>query len=50
VRTVRDGETLAQLANEAYGDPRLWRVIATQNDIDRPRFLATGRTLRIPAV
>jgi nucleoid-associated protein YgaU len=50
VRTVRDGETLAQLANEAYGDPRLWRVIATQNDIDRPRFLRTGDTLRIPAV
>jgi len=50
VRTVRDGETLAQLANEAYGDPRLWRAIATQNDIDRPRFLATGQTLRIPAV
>jgi len=50
VRTVRDGETLAQLANEAYGDPRLWQVIATQNDIDRPRFLAIGQTLRIPAV
>jgi hypothetical protein len=50
VRTVRDGETLAQFANEAYGDPRLWRTIATQNDIDRPRFLTTGQTLRIPAV
>jgi hypothetical protein len=49
VRTLRDGETLAQLANEAYGDPRLWRVIATQNDVDRPRFLTTGDTLRIPA-
>jgi hypothetical protein len=50
VRSVRDGETLAQLANEAYGDPRLWRVIASQNGIDRPRFLSTGQTLRIPAV
>ena len=50
VRTVRDGETLAQLANEAYGEPRLWRAIATQNDIDRPRFLTTGQTLQIPAV
>jgi nucleoid-associated protein YgaU len=50
VRTVRDGETLAQLANEAYGDPRLWRAIATENDIDRPRFLTSGQTLRIPAV
>jgi nucleoid-associated protein YgaU len=50
VRTVRDHETLAQLSNEAYGDPRLWRTIATQNDIDHPRFLTTGQTLRIPAV
>ena len=49
VRAVRDGETLAQLANEAYGDPRLWRTIATQNN-ERPRFLTTGQTLRIPAV
>ena len=29
VRTVRDGETLAQLAYEAYGQPGLWRPIAT---------------------
>jgi nucleoid-associated protein YgaU len=49
VRSVRDGETLAQFANEAYGEPRLWRVIATANNIDRPRFLTSGMTLRIPA-
>jgi hypothetical protein len=50
VRVVRDGETLAQLATEAYGNPRLWRVIAEANDIDRPRFLTSGTSLRIPAV
>jgi hypothetical protein len=50
VRSVRDGETLAQLANEAYGQPRLWRPIATENGIDRPRFLQAGQTLRIPAI
>jgi hypothetical protein len=50
VRTVRDGETLAQLANEAYGQPQLWRPIATANGIDRPRFLPTGLALRIPAL
>ncbi len=49
VRSVRDGDTLAELANEAYGEPRLWRVLATENDIDRPRFLTAGLTLRIPA-
>jgi nucleoid-associated protein YgaU len=50
VRAVRDGETLAQLANEAYAEPRLWRAIATQNNIDRPRFLVSGQTLQIPAI
>lgn len=50
VRAVRERETLAQLAGEAYGDPRLWRVIAEANDIDRPRFLVPGRTLRLPAI
>jgi hypothetical protein len=50
VRVVKDGETLAQLATEAYGNPRLWRVIAEANDIDRPRFLTAGTPLRIPAV
>jgi hypothetical protein len=50
VRTVRDGETLAQLAYEAYGQPGLWRPIATANGIDRPRFIQTGQTLTIPAL
>jgi len=50
VRVVGDGETLAQLATEAYGNPRLWRVIAEANDIDRPRFLISGTALRIPAL
>jgi hypothetical protein len=50
VRVVRDGETLAQLATEAYGNPRLWRVIAEANGIDRPRFLTSGTALKVPAV
>ena len=50
VRAVREGETLAQLADEAYGEPRLWRVIAQANGIERPRFLPVGMTLRIPAI
>jgi hypothetical protein len=50
VRSVRDGETLAQLANEAYGQPRLWRPIAMENGIQRPRFLRAGQALRIPAL
>jgi nucleoid-associated protein YgaU len=50
VRTVRDGDTLAQLAKEAYGQPRLWRPIADANGVDRPRFLQAGQTLVIPAI
>ena len=50
VRTLKEGETLAHLAQEAYGDPRLWRPIAEANDIDRPRFVPPGSTLRIPAL
>jgi hypothetical protein len=49
-RVLREGETLATLANEAYGDPRLWRVIAQANNVDRPRFVAPGTPLRIPAL
>lgn len=50
VRVLREGETLAHLATEAYGDPRLWRVIAEANAIDRPRFVAVGTPLMIPAL
>ena|SRR5947209_7851305 len=50
VRVLREGERLDQLAGEAYGNPRLWRVIAEENDIDRPRFVPTGTPLRIPAL
>lgn len=49
VRVLRE-ETLAQLAADAYGDPRLWRVIAEANDIDRPRFVPVGTPLRLPSL
>jgi hypothetical protein len=50
VRVLREGERLDQLAAEAYGNPRLWQVIAEENDIDRPRFVPPGTALRIPAL
>lgn len=49
VRVFREGETLAHVANETYGDPRLWRRIAQANAIPRPRFIPVGTALRIPA-
>lgn len=50
VHVFKAGETLAGLADRAYGDPRLWTVIARANDVDRPRFVAPGTPLRIPAL
>lgn len=50
VRVLREGETLATIANEAYGDPRLWRSIAAANGIERPRFIPPGTALKVPAL
>jgi nucleoid-associated protein YgaU len=50
VRVLREGETLASISAEVYGDPRLWRVIAEANGIDRPRFVAPGTSLTVPAL
>jgi hypothetical protein len=50
VRVVRDGETLASIAAEVYGDPRQWRILAEANDIDRPRFVRAGTPLSVPAL
>jgi nucleoid-associated protein YgaU len=50
VRVLREGETLPAIAQEAYGDPRLWRAIARENGIERPRFVRPGTPLRIPAI
>ena len=50
VRVMREGETLAHIAAEVYGDPRMWRPIAEANGIERPRFIEAGTPLRIPAL
>jgi hypothetical protein len=50
VRVVREGETLAAIAAEVYGDSRLWRRLAEANAIDRPRFVAPGTPLHVPAL
>jgi nucleoid-associated protein YgaU len=49
-RVVAEGDTLSGIAGAVYADPRLWRPIAIANDIDDPRVLEPGRTLRIPAL
>jgi nucleoid-associated protein YgaU len=45
---VRDGDTLASIAYEHFGDPNLWRAIAASNGIDDPTRVPTGTRLLIP--
>ena len=46
--TVRRGDTLASIAATEYGDPALWRHIATANGILNPRLLQPGTVLTLP--
>lgn len=45
---VKQGESLWLIAAKVYGDPALWRHIATANGNANPRRLAAGRELVIP--
>jgi nucleoid-associated protein YgaU len=45
---VRDGDTLAGIAYERYGDATRWRLIAVANGIDDPLRLRRGRSLVVP--
>lgn len=48
VHTVVEGETLSTIAGKTYEDPRMWRPIALENEIDDPRSIRPGQSLRIP--
>ncbi|MFI7582802.1 peptidase M23 [Kocuria sp. M1N1S27] len=45
---VVDGDTLAGIAYAEYGDPSLWRAVATLNDLDDPMRLRPGSTVLLP--
>lgn len=45
---VSQGETLSSIAGDAYGDPRLWRIIAIANQLQYARNLAPGLKLVLP--
>jgi nucleoid-associated protein YgaU len=49
-RVVKRGDTLSGIAADVYRDPTRWRVIAEANNLDDPRSLEIGATLRIPKV
>lgn len=45
---VSQGETLSGIAAREYGDPRLWRVVALCNQLQRARDLEPGLRLMLP--
>jgi hypothetical protein len=46
--TLRQGETLTDVANAVYGDPTAWRPIADRNSVTDPLAVAAGSILEIP--
>jgi nucleoid-associated protein YgaU len=48
VHIVQRGETLPQIAFQAYKDPARWRVIAIANRLLHPRDLQPGMVLQLP--
>lgn len=47
---LAEGDTLASIAFREYGDPTLWRALATFNDIDDPMRLRPGGHVLIPTL
>ncbi len=48
IHVVRQGETLPQIAYDAYRNPARWRLIAEHNRLLNPRQLAAGTILELP--
>jgi nucleoid-associated protein YgaU len=48
VWTVREGDTLALIAYQEYGDAKRWRLIAAHNRLSQVRQLRPGTVLEIP--
>ena len=46
--TVRDGETLASVAQTVWGDASLWYVLADANGLDYDSVLVAGQLLTLP--
>jgi nucleoid-associated protein YgaU len=47
VWVVHEGETLAWIAYQEYGDPNHWRHIAETNNLDNPMDLTPGQVLKL---
>jgi len=47
VRSIKEGDTIDQIAFEEYGDSAMWRYIADTNGLSNPSKLKMGQTLTI---
>jgi nucleoid-associated protein YgaU len=47
---LREGDSLASISYAEYGDPSIWRGLATYNHIDDPLRVATGTSLLVPEI
>ncbi len=46
--TIREGDTLWELAARHYGDPTLYPILLEVNNIDNPRTILNGTVIVIP--
>ena len=49
IYTVKEGETLGEIASNELGSYRMWREIASINNISDPSRIMPGRVLRMPS-
>lgn len=50
VHVVIQGQTISAIAGLYYENPLQWRPIAIMNNLDDPRAIAAGMSLRIPSL
>ena len=46
--TVKEGDSLASIALESYGDPNAWTIIAKANNLPNGNAIEVGMVLKIP--
>ena len=49
-RTVKEGDQLWNFAQEEYGSPEMWRLIAKANHIMNPLDIYPGQVIKLPAI
>jgi len=47
--TMKDGDTLWELAQRFYGDPTLYPVFLEVNQISNPRTIPVGKVITVPS-